>query len=60
MTNRNIGQELIDSIREIKAGGDRRYRLKDLTRANNKAGEATVEAPYTEAEIYADESTGET
>ncbi len=42
MTKRNIGQELIDSIREIKAGGGRRYRLKDLTRANNKAGEAVV------------------
>ncbi len=42
MTKRNIGQELIDSIREIKAGGDRHYRLKDLTRANNKVGEAVV------------------
>ena len=42
MIKRNIGQELIDSIREINAGGGRRYRLKDLTRANNKAGEAVV------------------
>ncbi len=60
MTKRNIGEELIDSLREIEAGGGRRYRFMDLARAKNKAGEATVEAPYTEADIYADESTGET
>ena len=41
MAKRNVGQEIVDSLREIKAGGGRRYRFtaaEDIRQIRNGVG----------------------